>query len=258
MAIENEQDANLEDQDTSEPGNVGNEEQSQESEEQTQEASQGTEEQEPQKTADETIPFHEHPRWKELMNERDQYKQAIDQLREQMDSAKQPQGEQPKSLIERINESDPEFGKSYQELQDLRDTVATLQASQQKQLSESLDTKLSSLAKEHEIPEFLQSRIKNDLDALANKESGRFDTWDKLSTEYATKAKEYKTFLEGVKRETTKSYSESKKENASRPRTQTKGRPSAHSKAKPKFSDPEEMLASIAKEAVAGNSDGDL
>ncbi len=87
----------------------------------------GTQEGAPEiKQEDKPLPFHEHPRWKEVIEERNsfkqgmsEYKQALDRLQQQMETLKQqattPKAiEQPKQdvFLNDLEKVNPEYAKS--------------------------------------------------------------------------------------------------------------------------------------------------
>lgn len=71
-----------------------------------------------------------------------------------------------------------------------------------------------------------------------------------MRREYEGLHKAYQDQLEGIKRETTKSYVKDKKSAASKPRTQPKGAPAGKSAEKPKYGTRQEMMADIVKASL--------
>lgn len=224
-------------------------------------------------------PFHEHPRWKEVQEKSDQYRreaqdavERAEALQERLEAIEahlsKPQGPDIEDeVFETVKKADPKFGKLFEEtvkktkgldVDGLRQEIR--QELQQELAASKLETQIARefemLHDKHEVPEFWRSRYETELQTMANKDPGRFQSFDDMRREYEGLHKAYQEQLEGIKRETTKSYVKDKKSAASRPRTQPKGAPVGKTSEKPKYSNAEEMKADIVKAALSAPRGG--
>lgn len=263
MSLEDQQDANLENQESSDPVNDGNEQ------DLTPDPQEG-EGQESQTDSPET-PFHEHPRWQEMMEKQNQNAQReqefqqkiadMEQRLEQALQAKEPAAKDP--LLDRLKGLDPEFGTWAEQQQasakQMEAMQQQLEAYQTQALNDKIDVEMKSLHEANKVPDFWRAKYENELNVLANKHPERFQNFDQLRNEYKQMHDGYTKYLESQRRETTKEYVVDKKKDASAPTSQRKGAPAKHASKKPDYKgDREAMLADVAKLALSKGSDSDI
>lgn len=227
------------------------------SEEQSQESSSE------QTTKDtDNLPFHQHPRWQEVLSERNsereranQFEKQISELRQQMSRFQQPQA-QPRvenPLLTRLKGIDPEFGKSYEELNGLRDEMQQFKDWQnQMELSRVRTEAYSTLDKlhaENKVADNDKERYNKEIElmVLKNPSLGLKD----LPNLYKQVHDSHSKYIEGVRRAERESYLASKKADAAAPTGKTKGSPVSPNKAQEYSKDPEEARAQLIARVVA-------
>lgn len=209
-----------------------------------------------EKKEESNTPFHEHPRFKELIEERRTYKEQLDQTKGYMEAlqremqalrtAQTPrQANEPKhkQLIEELKAINPAFAEFQQELiQNLEEAkkeastaktaLSRLDAYEQREFQTQAVSKLQSLMDTNKIPENMRVRYNREVRALAGEEEsqGRKLGIQDVERLFKTVHDDYTPFLESIKRDTLKGYVKEKKQDSA-PATTTGGAP-AVSKAK--------------------------
>lgn len=209
-----------------------------ESASQTESSGAETQEAAPDKTKEAPeVPFHEHPRFKELIEERRAFKEQLDQQRgyaeamqnelRAMRSAQAPQKvSEPKhkQLIEQLKAVNPEFAAFQEEilsnLEEAKKEAALakevqkrLENYEQREFQTTAVSKLNSLYEQNKVPETLRKRYDREVRALAyetesqGKKLGIQDVEKLFNSVHG----EYAPFIESLKRETLKGYVQAKK-----------------------------------------------
>jgi hypothetical protein len=205
-------------------------------------------------------PFHEHPRFKELISERNTLKEQFEAMQNQfreMQSQKQQAPEKKHPFVAKLSEIDPAYGEWAGNVDQLKKDLEEMRTWKQEQSRQALvneyNSSIEKLHGENKVPETLRDRIKEKIDYLAmtNPKLGIKD----LPNIYKDILEKENKFLEGIKRTERASYVTDKSKDARAPQTQTKGAP-AGQKAKQPLMDREAMFASIVKKSVSGSKAG--
>lgn len=230
----------------------------QETEQQTQPESQQAQVSEP--------PFHEHPRWKEVMESRRQdserlktYETQMAELRGQLQAYSQQRAPQKPEkpgnpLVDRLKGIDPEFGKDYEELRSLRDEFTQLrdwkqQVDRQNLINQAV-TKVNTLYDKNKVADELKpvygAWIENRALNTPNAKVEDLDAYFKEIHTYMTQHNE------SLKRNERASYVTAKKGDAT-PASQSGGVAMIPAKPKVQISK-EQAIAQIAKEMRAAKN----
>lgn len=186
---------------------------------------------------EETLPFHEHPRWKEVMEERNAERtraQALEQRLADMDrryqelSRPKPQIKED-AMVARLMGIDPEFGKDYQSIKEQAALTAQLQEQlssfKEERVVESLKGKFEDLASQNKLDpadkELYFARL--DLAYRQGKLRSPADVENHFKAIHEPQAKR----LEAYKRAAIEEYTKAKKVDATKPTGQPKGKPPA-------------------------------
>lgn len=220
---------------------------------------------------EENVPFHEHPRFKEIIEERRQYKEELAQARGYMEAlqkqmeglkqpqtAKQPEGPKYKQLIDELQTYNPGFAKSYEEILTKLEK-AEQQAEQATQLQTRLDnyerqdfqdkanSRLKSLLETNKIVGKTGEKYQREIYALASQEESQgkklsIQDVERLFTMVHT---DHSAYVEELKRDTLKGYVKEKAKDAA-PATTTGGAPATTgSKKLPSLDSDEGMEAAV-------------
>lgn len=205
------------------------------------------------------VPFHEHPRWKEVMEERNAEKQraqALEQQLQQMQRQIQESHSKKQApqdpMYERLKGIDPEFADY---LKDVREQAALAKQLQEElggmrheQFVSSATQKFHDLNKANNVSPELGKLYYNSLD-LAVRE-GKIKSVSDFERAYEELHGSTKKFLEAHERAALEKYTASKKQDASKPTGQAKARTPAAGKIE--FSkDPAEAKAQMVKQMAA-------
>jgi hypothetical protein len=213
-----------------------------------------------QPAAESQMPFHEHPRFKEIISDRNSLKEKLEAMEarfQQMESQKQqaPQKEHP--FVSRLKEIDPSYGEWAGGVEQFKKELEEMKAWKQEQSRQALVTEYNSsidkLHNENKVPETLRARIKKEIDyrAMTNPKLGLKD----LPSIYKEVFEEETKFVEGLKRSERASYVTDKSKDARAPQTQTKGATPGQ-KPKQQSMDREERYASIVQKALKASKAG--
>jgi hypothetical protein len=181
----------------------------------------------------EEVPFHEHPRFKELISEKNQYKNELQALAKRLQDmeSRAPQAQPPKDeLMERLKGIDPQFAERFgkisevdqlkQELNEFKqwkEQAAMQQTQQQIQSTkESFYTENKVPAERKDLYEALLERTVKADPSLQISDLPRV-----LKSVHENIGKMFNT----VERTTAKNFVDSKKADASKPATLKKGAP---------------------------------
>jgi hypothetical protein len=214
---------------------------------------------------DET-PFHEHPRFKELVEQKNaainstralelKLAQLEGRLSQPQTAAKQAERDE---LIEDLKKIDPrlasrleafgKYGQSVEQIQKQFDEFKQSQAQQsQQQVVQQSVAKINSWHDSNKVPDAIKSAINAQLDVQYMQ--GKLNPQN-LEQAYKAAYEPYKAFIEQTQREALKSYVPAKKADANTPTSQPKGTPASKPAKAPEkqFKDREELRAHVAKE----------
>ncbi len=181
-------------------------------------------------------PFHEHPRFKELIDERNKFREEMEaqkkqyaDLERQMRSFSQqaqPQAKPKNAALEELREIKPELASYIENTGSAAEKVAALEnqlAEMRRQtLINQYESAVNTLYTSNNVSESLRpiynTLIKN---AVVEANSQLSDVPAVFSKIHGQMSQ----LIEGIKKETTKSYSEGKKQDASAPKIAPKGAP---------------------------------
>lgn len=214
-----------------------------------------------------STPFHEHPRFKELVQQKNealaqtkQFEAALNEMRQQLEGFKKTSSSTSQqaqdALIERLKGIDPEFAKRIEELSSIKPELNELREWKAKADAESFQNRvkqeISALHTEFKVSDRLKAKYENEIKAIAqaNPNLGLQD----LKTVYKQVHEDYQALLEEIKREERKQYVDSKKKDASIPKSPSKGAvPPKSTPKKAETLDREEMKRDIVKSALEKN-----
>lgn len=196
----------------------------------------GPQEAAPEPKEEPQIPFHEHPRFKEIIDERRAFKEQLDkqsgylealQRELQASRAAQPKPvNEPKykPLLEHLKAINPEFA-AYQEdilnrteAAEKRAAAAEevqkrLEAYEQREFQTSALNRLQNLYESNKIPETIRTRYDREIRSLAYDQEiqGKKLSLKDIDNLFSSVHNEYTPFLESLKRETLKGYVQGKR-----------------------------------------------
>ncbi len=217
-------------------------------------------------------PFHEHPRFKELVEQKNQfatqlqerstrYERELSELKGQLEKLNTPKTPEAKNaLIERLKGIDPEFGAwaekqeaTAKELQELRDWKAqTSQTTQQQTVNSELDK----LHAEHKVPKELQGMYKAQIAEMARANPNL--KMQDLPVVYKQLHNQINKYLDNRDKEKLAGYTKSKTADSNIPTGAQRGVAPTPNGKKPEWSkDPEEargqLVSRIMNKVRAGN-----
>lgn len=217
------------------------------------------------------VPFHEHPRFKELIEQKNtlqgrisEYETRMNQLQAQYEQAMnqfkaaQPkqQPQQPyKPVLDRLQGIDPEFAAMQAQLLEVAQALPSIQqeinAYKTEQLLNTYDSKLKGLFETNKVPNELRSVYKAQIDNafISNRQLGLNDIEKVFSSTHSG----LNSYIESLRRSERESYLKEKKKDAV-PNTRPDGVPvsAPQSPKQLKFNTNEDMIAWMAKELRAG------
>lgn len=210
-----------------------------------------------QEAAAKETPFHEHPRFKELIEERKQMQEQLQAYQRQQQAletkfntfSSKPTDTHP--LIAKMKEIDPKYGEYFEQLEGTKQELAELRSWKQEQAREQLVQQYTSavdkLHTEHKVPAELQELVKSQIDAVAisNPNLGLKD----LPKVYADVAGKLMKLIEGNKRADRAAYVQDKAKDGAVPASQPRGKvASGKVDTTPKARD--EIMASVVGSAM--------
>jgi len=216
-----------------------------------------------QAAAPKELPFHEHPRWKEVMEERNSERaraQALEQRLADMDrrfqESSKPKPQDP--MYERLKGIDPEFADYLNSLKSRAEKAEALEQRletfERSQFTNSALNKFSELNKANSVSPELATLYQAALEQQY--QNGNIKTVADVEKAYQAIHSSTKKFLEAQERSVIEKYTASKKKDASSPAGQPKGRSPAQGQ-KVEFSkDPQEAKAQLIKNIAQAMKSG--
>lgn len=207
------------------------------------------------------VPFHEHPRWKEVMEERNAERQArqtleqqIASMQRQLQESLKPKTEVQDPMYERLKGIDPEFADYMKSLKDQASLTKQLQEElsgmRQEQFVSSAMAKFEDLNKANGVSPEIANLYFSKLDLGVR--TGEIRDLKGLEQAYNALHTSTKKFMEAQERSIIEKYTASKKADASKPAGQAKAKAPSQN-AKVDFSkDPAEAKAQLIKH-IASN-----
>lgn len=193
---------------------------------------------EPQIQSDkpDSTPFHEHPRFRELVEQKNkyaesyktleqQYKQMAKQL-EELNSRMSPKKEED-PLVARLKGIDPEFGERFEKLSSTEKELAELRQWREQMEMDRIRTSavntVSQLHTQNKVPAELQEFYNEQLEAMYARNPQAF--LSDINSAYKTVHDRVSKILESRDRATRESYVSAKKADSKAPSSQPKGKP---------------------------------
>jgi uncharacterized coiled-coil DUF342 family protein len=181
-------------------------------------------------------PFHEHPRFKEIIEQKNQLKTQFEASQKQIDalqrqvqeftSRKEISQKQEDALIARLKGIDPEFGDRFAKVDSTAQEVAQLKAQlrnyEVQQLRERAESTIKGLHEANKVPEALQTFYRARIEAECMK-NPQLQVED-LPKVYKDIHDSLSGYVEAQKREALKQYTTDKKKDSSTPTSQPKGK----------------------------------
>lgn len=216
---------------------------------------------------EEQVPFHEHPRFKELIEERRAFKEQLDQMRGYNEALqKQMEGlrtAQPKSvnepkykqLVNELEGYNPAFAKSYEELitkqeqmekrlEEAAQIRQELEQYKQAEFQSKANSRLESLLTSNKITGKTKDRYEREIRALAMQEEiqGKKLSLQDVDRLFNSVHTDLNAYVEELKRDTLKGYVKEKKQDAA-PAPTTGGAPATSGAKKLPSLDTEDGMA---------------
>lgn len=202
-------------------------------------------------------PFHEHPRWKEMLEQRNQSTEEAKMLRAEMarmqsqlqEFSKPKTADKRTGMLEYLKGINPEFsdflGTEFASQKDVSELKQMLQEAKEQQFRTAALSEVTKLHTDNKVDAALQQKYNTELEyAYA---TGRIKNIADISSVYKSVHEGYTKMLEELRRKDRETYVASKKTDAKTPNTQPKGSPAVN-KSKVQYSrDPEEARAQMMK-----------
>lgn len=216
-----------------------------------------------------TTPFHEHPRFKELVEQKNEslkryqdMESRYKQLESQLNSFKESQPKAPTetdALLADLRKVDPRLANVIEQQLKAAETAKSVQQrleqferqSQESARQNVLNTAVSKINELHasnKMSDFGKQFINNQLDIAYR--SGQLQAHDLKAVEsaYSEAAKAIKAYEDTLKRDVTKSYVQAKTKDASVPSSMPKGSPAkAAQKSPPSFRSKDDLRNAVVK-----------
>jgi hypothetical protein len=206
---------------------------------------------------EDNLPFHEHPRWKELMDQRKadqdrikQYERQLEQINQRLaQPAKTAQQKDDKAeLFERLKGIDPAFGKLMEELYGKASKIEEVDSWRQQTTAETVREKalntINQFHTEQKVPQEWQQVLNAQIEAEI-----RMDPSIGLHNlkEVCTRVHgNFSKLMDSVKRSERESYVKGKREDNAPPGSQPKGQPAKPGKQAQDWSkNPQERRAQL-------------
>lgn len=202
------------------------------------------------------MPFHEHPRWKEVMEERNaerQRAQALEQriaeMQRQFMESQKPKAVERDPMYERLKGIDPEFAEYLNDVRsqalsakELREELNNMK---QEQFVNSALGKFDELTKANNVSPELANLYKSNIDLMYRE--GKIKTLGDLEKAYTELHGSTSKYLQAQERSIIEKYTSSKKADAKAPAAQSKGRAPSQSKSVEFSKNPQEAKAQLVK-----------
>ena len=210
-------------------------------------------------TSQEQVPFHEHPRFKELIEERKTYAQqaqemqrAYQELQKQIQSLQKPKEDNTHPFVAKLKEIDPAYAEWASNLEQKAagfEEFKAWRAEQEKNaLVSNYESAVEKLHGEMNVPKELRDTYKDLLDAQAMKDPN-FGLKN-VAEAYKKIHERFSSYIESTKRAERASYVKDKSKDSSAPTSQPKGRPAGQQKSSTPL-DRETILANIVKSSLS-------
>lgn len=202
------------------------------------------------------VPFHEHPRWKEVMEERNAEREARKQLEAQISELRKLQESQlkPKDtdpMYERLKGIDPDFAEYLKEVKTQAMAAKQLQeelaALKQEQFTNTARATFSELNAANKVSPELAKIYEQQLEAAYSR--GEFKDVNGLKAVYKNIHDTFTKVFEDHKRSSLAEYTEAKKKEAAKPAPQAKGKAPSSNPQKPMTRD--QLVKSITSQLRA-------
>lgn len=203
------------------------------------------------------VPFHEHPRFKELVEQKNQYQAQLKALQDRLDrqehqSRQQPSAPKPTDkFVERLQGIDKDLADRIAKYDEGQETVSQLKARladyEAATTRSQAETAINNLYSEHKVDPSIQKMYTAAIKDIANA-NPQMKLSD-LSSVFKEVHENFTKFTETLRRSDRKSYVVDKKADAKAPTSQPKGEAAKPAKTKVSV-DREEALASIAKMSI--------
>ena len=194
------------------------------------------------------VPFHEHPRFKELVEQKNKYAEQLkafeDRYKQLEERLSRPQAQEPKQdpLIARLRDIDPEFAERIEKLSGLSEKASEYERKlaeiEERAFARTALEKINTLHATNKVPKELQERYNKELDIAY--QSGQLRDVNAVEAKYKQIHEDYSKLLESYKRTAIEQYTSAKKADAKAPASQPKGQSVNHSKKFEWSKDPEE------------------
>lgn len=210
-------------------------------------------------TQQKEVPFHEHPRWKEIMEERNTERQArarleqqIAEMQKQLQDASKPKSTQPDfnevrtKMGERLKGIDPEF-QQYMSLleQQALSAKEELAAFREEQFVNRAVSRFEELTKKDSVPQEFVGLYRAQLDQAYRE--GKIRNLEDLESAYKQIHEPLNKMLEAREKAYLEKYATEKKAAATKPAAQPKGKPATH-QAQKTYANEHERRAALIKD----------
>lgn len=233
-----------------------------------------------QETKQDTTPFHEHPRFKELVEQKnDAQKRYQDMesrykaIEQQVSSLRDSQSKNPTEtdlLLEDLKKVDPRLAnllqnqiRSAQTTESVQKRLEEFERSSQEsarqQVISSAVSKINSLHESNKMSDFGKQFINAQMDIAYRNGTLNASDSKSIETAYGESSKAIKAYEDSLKRATTESYVQDKKKDSQVPTSQPKGTPAKQANKKPEFSSDKDtakaqVVARYLKQAAANRN----
>lgn len=209
-------------------------------------------------------PFHEHPRFKELVEQKNQYASQLSdmqrqfaEMQRQMQEASRPKPEKKADpMVERLKGIDPEFADyiaSLKEQASSSDSIREeLRQLKEQQFVDSAVTKVRNLHGENKVSDKLKPIYEAEMDRRYSK--GELRTLGDIEKAYKEVHAFYTDLLAEKERDVRASYTSAKKTDAKAPATQPKGQVAKPAQKSPYTGDAYTDRATMIKRAISQDS----
>lgn len=209
-------------------------------------------------------PLHEHPRFKELIEDNRNYKSRLSEYETRMADFERRyqeavQSQQPKPekktnpFVEKLREIDPAYAEYIESIEARASKAEQVEARftemENERIRTQYDSSMSRLQAEHKLPPQVSSLVKQQVDALVM--SGQVKDLKEVPAAYKNIAEQYTKMLDELKRSERAQYVTEKSTDARQPSSQPKGKPATRDdKGRFMTGDREDHLALIAQKAL--------
>jgi hypothetical protein len=215
------------------------------------------------------MPFHEHPRFRELVEQKNKYADSYKSLESKYAEMEKrlnemtkatPSKKEEDALIARLKGVDPEFGERFAKLDATQQELAELKAwrSQMEgdRVREGAVNTIQSLHGQNKVSSEMQELYNEQLEALYARNPQGF--LKDINASYKAVHERMSKVMEGIKRAERESYVQGKKADVKAPTAATKGKAVNPAKASDYSNDPalarQQLVQRVLKQAKASNN----